>query len=191
MHSQYHNLAEALGVMQSKGISLATVEADLGANAPGPHSCCQAKKLAHEVQKAARRALTLTLPSAPEVRLRSKLERWALPLYPRLRAARAAAVTARLSKLASPRVLAAVLRTWFNGWCTKLRFQCKGSCVFGSPSGRTRLTTTCGARNCTSMLGSDSGSPCIRSLRTGARALFCWTRPPSSWMLNWSYGRSY
>lgn len=135
MHSQYHNLAEALGVMQSKGISLATVEADLGANAPRPHTCCQAKKLAHGVQKAARRALTLTLPSAPEVRLRSKLERWALPLYPRLRAARAAAVTARLRKLAPPRVLAAVLRTWFNGWCTKRRFQCKGSCVFGCTFG--------------------------------------------------------
>jgi hypothetical protein len=134
-HSQYHNLAEALGEMQSKGISLASVEVDLGANAPRPHTCGQAKKLAHGVQKAARRALTRTMPAAPEARMRPKLARWALPLYPRLRATRATAVTARLRKLAPPRVLAAVLRTWFNGWCTKRRFQGKGNCIFGCAFG--------------------------------------------------------
>ena len=81
-----------------------------------PNTSAQAKRLAHGVQKAARQALARTLPSAPEARMRAKLERWDLPLFPRLRAERAVAVTARLRKLAPPRVLAAVLRTWYNGW---------------------------------------------------------------------------
>jgi hypothetical protein len=135
MHSQYHNLADAMGEMQAKGISLSSVEADLGANAPRPHTSAQEKRLVHGVQKAARQALARTLPSAPEARMRAKLERWDLPVFPRLRAERAVAVTARLRKLAPPRVLAAVLRTWYNGWCTKRRFQGKGSCIFGCTFG--------------------------------------------------------
>ncbi len=37
----------------------------------------------------------------------------------------------RLRLLVPPRVLAAVLRTWYNGWCTKRRFQGKGDRLFG------------------------------------------------------------
>jgi hypothetical protein len=135
MHSQYHNLAEALSTMQAKGITIASIEGELGANTPRPHSCGQAKRLAHGVQKAARSALALSQPSAAGPRLRSKLERWTLPLFPRLRATRAELVTGRLKKLVPPRVLAAVLRTWYNGWCSKRRFQGKGLCLFGCTLG--------------------------------------------------------
>ncbi len=48
---------------------------------------------------------------------------------------RAAKVLPRLRLLVLLRVLAAVLRTWFNGWCTKRRFQGKGDCLFGCPLG--------------------------------------------------------
>ena len=134
-HSQYHNLEEAKRQMLGKGISIQSVEAGLGSDMPRPHTVAQTKKLAHGVQKAARSALTLALHESPEARLRSKLERWPLPLFPRLRATRAAAITCRLRKLAPPRVLAAVLRTWFNGWCSQRRFQAKGRCLFGCSLG--------------------------------------------------------
>ena len=41
----------------------------------------------------------------------------------------------RLRKLVPPKVLAAVLRTLFNGWCTRRRFQARGRCLFGCRMG--------------------------------------------------------
>ena len=41
----------------------------------------------------------------------------------------------RLARLVPPRVVAAVLRTWFNGWCTARRFQANGRCFFGCSMG--------------------------------------------------------
>ena len=37
----------------------------------------------------------------------------------------------KLQRCTPPRVLAAMLRTWFNGWCTSRRFQRHGTCIFG------------------------------------------------------------
>ena len=68
--------------------------------------------------------------------MRHKLERWCMPLFPRLRASRAVRVMDRLHKLAPPRVASALLRTWFNGWCTRRRFQGSGSCIFGCAYGK-------------------------------------------------------
>ncbi len=34
-----------------------------------------------------------------------------------------------------PRVVAALPRTWFRGWCTKKGFQQEGRCLFGCPLG--------------------------------------------------------
>ncbi len=48
---------------------------------------------------------------------------------------RAARVMSRLRSLVPPRVLAAVLRTWYNGWCKKRRFQSSGECLFGCSLG--------------------------------------------------------
>ena len=139
MNSHYHNLKAAVTHMQGSGITIESVEAELGAEAPRPHTRHQSKRVAHGVQKAARTAIVRTEPDSSELRLRSKLQRWPLPLYPRLRASRAAAVTRRLRKLVPPRVLSAVLRTWFNGWCTQRRFQAKGSCLFGCKFGEDAL----------------------------------------------------
>ncbi len=74
--------------------------------------------------------------AAPEGRLRKKLEKWTLPLFPRLRAQRALGVAARLRGLVPPRVVAAVIRTWYDGWCSQRRFQARGSCcLFGRGHG--------------------------------------------------------
>ena len=66
----------------------------------------------------------------PEVRMRQRLEHWDLPLYPRLRASRAVGVLRRLSRLVPPRIVAAVLRTLWSGWCTARRFGRRADCLF-------------------------------------------------------------
>jgi exonuclease III len=135
MHSYYHNLAAARQYGLLLGISINAIEDDLGANTPRPHTKAQSKRLQQGVQRAARASLGRVLRVDPEARLRKKLERWRLPLFPRIRAMRAARVMGRLRSLVPPRVLAAVLRTWFNGWCTLRRFQGRGDCLFGCPCG--------------------------------------------------------
>ena len=46
----------------------------------------------------------------------------------------------RLPKQTPPRVRAAILRTWLNGWCTGARFgQRRGTCRLGCPSARDDL----------------------------------------------------
>jgi hypothetical protein len=106
-HSYYHNLNTATQYGLRLGITIDSIEDDLGSSAPRSHTRAQAKRL----------------------------QRWRLPLFPRIRAMRALRVLVRLRRLVPPRVLAAVLRTWFNGWCTKRRFQGKGECLFGCLSG--------------------------------------------------------
>jgi hypothetical protein len=134
-HSYYHNLNAAVQYGSRIGITIEAVEEDLGSAAPRPHTRAQTKRLQRGVQRAARTSLSLVRQVNPEPRLRSKLERWRLPLFPRIRAMRAIRVLGRLRRLVPPRVLAAVLRTWYNGWCTKRRFQGKGECLFGCTCG--------------------------------------------------------
>ena len=135
MHSYYHNLAASRQYGLQLGISINSIEDDLGANTPRPHTKAQSKRLQQGVQRAARASLGRVLRVDPEARLRKKLERWRLPLFPRIRAMRAARVMGRLRSLVPPRVLAAVLRTWFNGWCTLRRFHGRGDCLFGCTCG--------------------------------------------------------
>ena len=135
LHSYYHNLAASVVELRQLGISISTVEADLGSAAARPRTRGQERRLAHGVQRAARAALSRVLRRCPEARFRAKLERWRLPLFPRIRATRAVRVLGRLRRLVPPRVVAALLRTWFNGWCTSRRFQGRGPCIFGCALG--------------------------------------------------------
>ena len=67
-------------------------------------------------------------------RFRAKMKRWPSGLVPRVQAERAQKVLARLGRLVRPRVLAAVWRSMWNGWCTRRRFQQDGLCLFGCSS---------------------------------------------------------
>ena len=129
--SFYHNLEAAVDELSRHGVTLASVENTLGAAQPRPHTRAQARRMERCVQRTARQALSQVLRVHPEQRLRQKLARWRLSVFPRVRAMRAARVVPRLRKLVPPRVMAAVLRTWFNGWCTQRRFQGRGRCIFG------------------------------------------------------------
>ena len=52
-------------------------------------------------------------------------------LFDRVKVSRAVEVLQVLPRLVPPRVLAAVWRLWWNGWCTARRFQGKGCCRLG------------------------------------------------------------
>ena len=69
--------------------------------------------------------------------MRSKLLRWEVPVFPRARAERALRLLPRPRTLVPPRVMAAVIRTWWNGWVTARRFQqrCGSRCIFGCGAG--------------------------------------------------------
>ena len=58
-----------------------------------------------------------------ENRIRKKLERWKLPTPIGILARRARKRVEMLSSFVAPRVLAAVFKTWWNGWCTARRFK--------------------------------------------------------------------
>ena len=123
MDSYAHRLLAAVRQCEQVGFDIRDVEADLGQHQPRPHTRAVVHRLARGVQKAARSRLSRLYRCCTEDRLRHKLERWDMPLFPRLRASRALQAAQRLSKLVPPRVVAAVIRTWFNGWCTRRRFQ--------------------------------------------------------------------
>ena len=69
-------------------------------------------------------------PRDVEGRLRSKLEHWQLDMFPRVMGVRAARTIIAVGRRAPPRVAAAVLRTWFDGWCTQRRLGADGPCIF-------------------------------------------------------------
>ena len=55
--------------------------------------------------------------------MRTKLDRWKLTVLPAHRVLRAMQVMPALSGSVPPRILAAILRTWWNGWSTARRYQ--------------------------------------------------------------------
>ena len=135
LNSFYHNLQAAVDTCRALGVTIETVESGLGVAGPRPHTRAQAHRIDGGVQRAARGALTKVFRAQPEQRLRRKLARWQLPVFPRIRAMRAACIIPRLRRLVPPKVLAALLRCRYKGWCTKRRFQGRGRCVFGCSLG--------------------------------------------------------
>jgi hypothetical protein len=141
--SYYHRLLEAVEHFAAKGITIRDIQLDLGAALPRPLTRAQDHRLRHGVQRAARRVLGAPRRQAVEVRLRTKLARWPMTLFPRLRAARAAAAAARLRRLVAPQVLSAATRLWMNGWCSRRRFQGYGPCIFGCRYGEDAIDHYC------------------------------------------------
>jgi hypothetical protein len=66
-----------------------------------------------------------------EVRHRQKQSRWELNTWPRFGAYRAIALFKRIGRLVKPNVHASLIRTHWNAWCTRRRFQLEGPCMFG------------------------------------------------------------
>ena len=116
------------------GHTFTTIE-DSIAKQPRPWTEQVNKRVRRSFQRACTELLDTTPAMHREVRLRHKLARWPVPCFPRIRAIRAAKLLDTLAKIAPPRVVAAILRTWFNGWCADRRFQARGihnrGCIWG------------------------------------------------------------
>ena len=125
-----HYLASAPRELAAAGVSGQEVRMRAAQASCEPITPRQVRRERKRTQRAAVELLRVRETRRPEVRMRRKLESWALQLYPRLRAQRALLVLPRLAAIAPPRVSAAVLRTWWSGWCTRRRFGTRGPCVF-------------------------------------------------------------
>ena len=127
-------LDEAQQELERHGHTCESLEASL-ARGPRPLTRAAARVVRRGLQRAAGGVVAAYTYVAGEARLRRRLERWNLPLMPRFRATRALRICGRLRPLVPPRVQAAVIRTWHNGWCTRRRFQAAGGCLFGCSMG--------------------------------------------------------
>lgn len=97
----------------------------------------------HAVDATARRQLQRRMVQAlrPDGALalahaRRRLDRWTIPLLPGHRVARMQAVGATIASEGPPRLVAAFIRTAFNGWCTARRFQGRGGCALACRGGQ-------------------------------------------------------
>ena len=85
-------------------------------------------------QRIAKRELRKRNTDSLAVFTRRRLDRWQIPLLRGWRTRRAFEVAQRLNGMVPPRIIAAIIRTWFNGWCTARRFQRRDLCIFGCQS---------------------------------------------------------
>jgi hypothetical protein len=133
--SYIFQLDAAVDIFRRRGITQVTIENNISEDAMRPFTQSTWLRIRRGFQKAAAHIIASPDVAALETRLRLRLERWAIPEFPRIRAARALVVLNRLRNLAPPRVVAAIIRTLFNGWVTERRMQMTGSgcigCVFG------------------------------------------------------------
>ena len=82
------------------------------------------------------KALLAGRPRAPvDVFMRRRLDHWDIDVVPGARVQRFRSRMEAVSAFVPPCVLAAALRTAFNGWVTTRRFQQNGRCAFGCARG--------------------------------------------------------
>ena len=119
------------------GLTRSSLELALGWDTEEPRTSQQARTWKRKLQSLTAKAIRSANPLPTDSRLRSKLDRWDIPLLPRKRVQRALQRLNTLKKVVPPRVIASIIRTWFNGWCTKHRFQetQEHLCCFGCTSG--------------------------------------------------------
>ena len=128
-------LADEVRVAEQRGLTFTIVEDNISGQ-PRPWTEGAARKIKKTLQKTYTSLLDGTPVALRETRLREKLGRWPLTVFPRLRASRAARIADALRRAPPPpRVIAAIIRMWFNGWCTDRRYQLRGSknrgCIWG------------------------------------------------------------
>ena len=92
------------------------------------------RTLRKKFQKVVRAELAKSTNIDPIQRFRAKLDRWMLPGIPAYTASKLYRAMRDLKKWATPRICSAVLRTSWNGWCTRRRFQKWGPCCLGCDS---------------------------------------------------------
>jgi len=97
---------------------------------PEEDSRVRDKKARRALQKTIRSELHKTLTVDPVSRMRFRLDRWNLDGLPGETSTRFLRFIEVVKHHLPPRIVAAVLRTAWNGWCTSRRFQHSGKCIF-------------------------------------------------------------
>ena len=125
------NLQRNREACRGQGARCSRLLHELTRGAPRPWPLHTLQQARCNFQRAALAALEQPCAAEVQVRLRTRFFRWRLTIFPRTCSTRASRVLARLARLVPPRVLAAVLRLWWNGWITPRRFQqAERSCLF-------------------------------------------------------------
>ena len=106
------------------------IEATSGAPREGEDRATRQRRTRKAFQKTTRKLLLDLATPYAECRMRHKLERWNLQGRPRVTTSRCLRALQVLRSSTQPRIGAAFLRTLWNGWPTKRRFQQYGPCLF-------------------------------------------------------------
>ena len=125
-------IQEARQYVDSKGLRLrpSSIRQTIAGNAGQPWSPAVLRRIRNRFQSTITTKLRQSDPYDPQHRVRHKLARWRLPDRPATNADRVLRRLQAIRTSVSPRVAAAVLRTIWNGWTTKRRFQREGSACF-------------------------------------------------------------
>ena len=108
------------------GADTASVQHALLAHLPQPQPADAVLLHRRKWQRTVHRLLLPDYVPTMMAYMQKKVHRWPVGIFPRIRATRAFKVLPVVASVAAPRVLAAVLRTLWNGWPTARRFQRRG-----------------------------------------------------------------
>jgi len=118
---------------KARGYTRGRVDRELSNDEPRPWP----RKIARKVKKGTQafcRTFFTPRTMHPYGRMRKRLEKWPLDGWLHSITCRSFRVLSKLRALVTPRVMAAIYRLWWDGWCTKRRFSCRNSwsrCCFG------------------------------------------------------------
>jgi hypothetical protein len=129
------NVVAAEASLELQGLSVANLmEASGGRTDPEESGAVRFRRVRKKFQGTVTKALHSKIQAEPIARMRSKLARWSLRGLPGKTAHVFLRSLLRVKHHFPPKVSSAVLRTAWNGWCTRRRFQKSGPCLFGCNS---------------------------------------------------------
>ena len=131
-------LRDSLRFCAAQGLTQRGLEDTLAQHAARPFPPDLRLSIRRRWQKSAWKLLVPDYRPSLHLFMEARLRRWTLDLFPGVRAERALRMFPALKSQVPPRVLAAVLRTLWNGWITARRMQRQGQeranlCCFGCP----------------------------------------------------------
>ena len=127
-------LKEAKDHYAGRGVTPSNIEERCAPGAARPYDLKTTIKVRGSFQKVAREAAREEQAAKLEQRIRTKLQRWQLPLFPRVGVSWFLKMFSVLRPAVPPRVAAAMWRTAWNGWVTHRRMRAvtalPNTCIF-------------------------------------------------------------
>jgi len=129
------NIMNSQDEIETQGFSVTSLMERAGGRIdPEESRSCRQRKIRKNFQGTVTKALTGRIKVDPVARTRFKLTRWNLSGLPGATADAFLKSMDRVKQFLPPKVASGILRTAWNGWCTKDRFQQSGPCLFGCGS---------------------------------------------------------